>query len=519
MLLALLVLLGAGWLAVTLGNRTPATATASSSAPTLQPPSPAGGASPEPSRTVPPTDVLPPLITALPGAPSEPFPVQVNELAWVNPAMSTVVSSLTDDWTQWPFLLTNGSAVCVCLEPRQVNGTSNILRLLTLGPGGTVTSEQRYTDWVATATEQPFFLDVALGRDADSVFLLTAIQGETAWSFHVEEGSLADGRAVRSIEVGSIANEDLPAGGIRSLDLWLAPDDRHAVVSVGWSDSRPFDAPPAESRRWLVSMKDGAVAVRRFGVPGGDRESCLAVGWATPEDFATTCYVTSGEELEVVVRRDSIDGTSGEVSLGGSTDPGAVRWLLDATNGRLFGWNPVSLEISRTVFPTLAVVSRPVHFRPDGSTVDPEGEVPPSTSDRIRWSVRTSSGPSTLAGSIDGRVLYAAGWDAPNARAEDDPTAGIFLFDTEALRFIGRWSPAGTSNELAMSADGAFVYTVGGPDLPELERYGNLGPQLVVHDAATGEVVLILRRIQIRFGNVPSLLTPQPAPIVRFGVR
>jgi hypothetical protein len=503
---AVIALLATGWLAVTLANRAGPAPSGSPSAPV------SGLRSPAPSRaTVPPAPTpalpsLPPLISTFPGAPTAPFPVLLNGLSWISPSMSEVVAAVPRAWTQWPFLLPDGTALCVCLEPVPEAGEASRLHLLRLGADGTEQSDT-VVDWSGSAATSGVFLDSALTADGLAAIVAVAVEREAGWSIHLDRIELGgDGpRRTETSEVARIPTGALRDGELRSLRLWLSPDGKLARLETGGEHPSLFvDGVPAADVR-IVSIETGHFGdiVRIAKVDQDATVRCIPAAWATAEDFVSICADQDAGETgpDLSVHRDSVDGTSDAVVVGSALPLATTSWLVNASVGLVYGWSGVSGDLIQVRVPAMAVVARVIDVT-GHDQLEPETGPPPRGAQPSVWeSVPFQQAISPFVASPDGSMLYGIGSDS-----------GIYAFDAETLGLVGRWDAAVVYEAIGVSPDGAYLFGVGDPDPREVVTFGDQGGTLAVHAADTGDQVLVLRRIDTRLEGRPGFLLPRPGP-------
>jgi hypothetical protein len=514
-LLVVVAVLAVGWLFATLTSR-PAEVAVASPAPT----GPATAQPPEPTRSTAPvaTSEAPPLITALPGAPTVAFPVVAGHVLWVQPQMSAVVNEIERDMTQWPFLLSDGTSVCVCFAPRRSPGARNELHIDRRGPDGEPLDDTVITGWSGEEAGDRLVLDAAMTADASAVIVAVARLDRNVWWVTLDRIELLPEQPelVATETISKILAADFDADGVRTVRVWPSPDSRLARVLVTDRPPSTDERPSRGSTTAYASIERGSFGPTDAVVQRGDDDppQCMPAGWGTNRDFVSICGDNDAGETgpDLFVRREGMDGSSETVVLGSMDDLAGASWAIDATSGVLFGWVATTGDLFRVEIATLSVVSRRINLF--AQYPPSEAAAPDPGAGRANWAPGSwSRWPATLVGSPDGSVLYAVGYSAGRINGQETAVAtGIYTFEAETLRLVGIGAPAGSYTSIGVTADGAYVLSVGENDPTNV---GTGGVALVAHDASTGKAVLILRRIESRIGGYPSFLVPRSGPDIR----
>jgi hypothetical protein len=497
------------WLAATLGSQAPETALS-----TNLPTSP-GASMPAATNRIPQT-TLPPVVEAFDGAPTAPFPILLNGLASLDARTATLSRSVSEDWTQWPFLLADGSTICVCLIPA---GSDPPSRMWVVRAGGdaTLISEAPVPDWPGSAATEDLLVDVALDPDAGSALVAAAIRHGEAWTVRLDRVAI-DGKLLAGTVLGEVPEKIFSPGGPRGIGLWLAPDRNRARVELSDRLGPAVDERLAPTlREWIVETPQAELGPVRTiedsdGVPVS--RSCLVEGWGRPDAFIRVCLEPgTDQQPAIVVHRFALDGTSRQVNVGRARELEGQAWLIDAVAGLVYGWSAREQELYRVDADSLFVLARDVP-PPDGSLAPTEAPWPAPRTSRAAWSIGRlghSADTGPLIGSPDGAVLYTAGID-PESEPLQTLSNGIYAFDAETLKIVGHWIPVATYASLGITADARFVLAFGQPSPVELAAQGNHGPSIGIHDARSGGIVAILRRVEGQLGGHPSFLVAEPGP-------
>jgi hypothetical protein len=124
----------------------------------------------------------------------------------------------------------------------------------------------------------------------------------------------------------------------------------------------------------------------------------------------------------------------------------------------------------------------------------------------VRWSTGLPPGhmgTSRIAGSPDGRLLYAAGV------GQRGGSSGIWVFDAHTLRLLERWPASAAYESLALLDDGRWLLAIGRPGVADDGRPADWKTSVTVHDTRTGRPV-------VRFGDFgrdTTLTFPAPRPL------
>ena len=520
---SLAMILVGGWLAVTLASRQPTTELATPPAPTAA----AVARTPAAPTPAAPTSMRPglPDIESLEGAPRGAFPVVVGELGWLLLADASLLNAVDPAWTQFPFLLPSGGSICVCVEPGAPPAGPNLLHVVTYLSDGTEQLHAVIDTWSGGKAHDGFIVDAALTADGMAAVVAVAYVDGQVWSVGLDRIEMWDGqpRLDASVTVATVQASNVEDGAFRSVRVWLSPDGRLARVQTS-GERDGLIAPgsrPTDSR--IVSVAPETFGAEVAVVEAGSEEpgSCVEGGWATPVDFVTVCV---DRELGVVepalwIRRDSVDGSTARVAIGGADRLADAAWLIEARAGVVYGWSAATGELYRVEIPNLAVLGRKIELTPR-ELLTPEVEPPAPLPRNAAWQPM-GFGPalSPFVGSPDGSLLYAAGYDleSPAIRPGTPPTTGIYVIDAERLRLVHHWPAEASYDALGISPNGEYLIASGIASPAEYERWRTEGSMLVLHETLGGAPLLILRRLEHHIGRAPTFLVPQPGPDVRFG--
>ena len=279
--------------------------------------------------------------------------------------------------------------------------------------------------------------------------------------------------------------------------LRIAPDGRHALVASGVERDVAGPSASSDGLAWIVEL-DGptigrATRADALAEPGDQRhlDTCAWVAFASPDTIVTGCRSGKvGSSPTFQIRRYALSGrdlgpVDGDPALG---DPEQV--LIDAANGVAFTWDPRE----HTLFALDLVEGG---WRRSGSPGDDRAAPPgvelvgdrPSDGTSPVW---TDGRPATaraiertIAGSADGRVLFAIG-----DGATPGSSSGVRVFDAQTLRLLERWPALASYRWLTVFEHGRFVALLGRPGLTATGGPAEWGASVTVHDATTGQPVV-----------------------------
>ncbi len=181
-----------------------------------------------------------------------------------------------------------------------------------------------------------------------------------------------------------------------------------------------------------------------------------------------------------------------------------ASWLLDTRRGVLYRWSPVRLTVSRLDVETRAgtTVVLDTQAGPGGADWPTPGVDDGLTAwSHLDQASDQSPGPQ-LAGSADGRVLYALGLaDAP---ASDRVL--VWVLDAESLSVIDRWDPPGPVEQLALAPGGGPLIEISPPTRPDPSLGWTTALWFV--DQHTGDPLEVLGQLRGPGGAWPTLIQP-----------
>lgn len=94
-----------------------------------------------------------------------------------------------------------------------------------------------------------------------------------------------------------------------------------------------------------------------------------------------------------------------------------------------------------------------------------------------------------VVASVDGTRIYALGIGGPDGGAG---STGVFAIDAKTLGVVGTWAPLADLASLAVSLDGRFVYAAGQGGISATgQPTPSRGASITVYDTADGSVRLV----------------------------
>jgi len=461
---------------------------------------------------------LPPVVEILqPDQSIGEVPVVVRGLSWLEPIRGLLDPPFPQARAEWPFVLPDGSVVCACLDLAD-QAPDGSLRVLAFDRGANVKGARSIPDWLP-AGGTSYLGDVVLNPFGTSIVATTAIQAGATWDLRVAVIPIDPDAPV--MERTTTGLDLSMVGEPPRLDLhsYVSPDGRRLRISIErvGDDLNPV---AGAARSWLVPLSAAAVGPpAEIADPWADTSSqvCTQRAWARTTLFVQICRSTQADESgarATFLRLDGGRGHGTEIGLSSLPSDDPEGWLVDGTNGIVYGWSATTHHLYRVDLATGVVRDR-ILGQGVGEPLDPahdpiEASPPPEGSERVLWQPLVSAGQPTmspLVGSPDGRLLYAAGlaWQ-PGVVSPGMGTTGIWVFDAASMAVVGHWGAAANYQALGLTPGGRFVMGVGGPGNDEFSAFGNHGSELALHDRTDGSVVEILRQLDLRLGGVPYLL-------------
>ena len=416
-----------------------------------------------------PLEGLPSLLPALEiaeGAPTQPMAMLAGGLRWLDPTTGRLSGTPYEAFEGAPFVVRDGSVMCVCVERswQQEGATARVVLVRISGPETATRSEVLTLE---TATDDPFgesiAIEVALSPDGSAVYIATLVAGEDGFAAAISAVDPA------TAEVTGRTDVPLPMGAIGPAfsTLRVAPDGRSMVLTA-WST--PFGQDPDDSwaaHAFRVDVSDGEfgepVAVKaldeRRGGPG-----CFGEAFVGPSLYGALCGRPEDAPDALSLVTSDLAGASRAlvlpVGLGAPFDAD-IDAVINAADGQTYIWSPGRRTIVKIDGRTGEIASH-AYARGDITTITPR--LPSGTGSTVHWSRFTGAEDvythRKIVGSSDGTALYAIG-ASPRGASRMLPSTGILVIDPVSLELLDVWSPAAYYNDIAVSADDAYVVGLG----------------------------------------------------------
>lgn len=355
--------------------------------------------------------------------------------------------------------------------------------------------------------EAPTQVDLEPSPDGRLAFLARAVRSATAWQVSLDVIDLASGAVVDSKDLvpGDLLPEAaVPTGiaSVRAPTLRIAPDGRSVLIMSGVRRDLGLGVPTDERHAWIVQFQGAKLGrvtpVDDIAGSSDPPASCSWVAFVRPTIVADGCRYHSldGSTTDFEIRRYELTGgsvTAAPVYLSSTSNdpsgPGADQALIDIGSGIAYAWDPANRVLLaanlvtggwRRVSPPLAAFGDSGQLFPDARTSP--GPVTTWTDGRAATAAPI---PRTLAGSPDGRLLYAVGMGS-----SPDSTSGLWLFDARTGEVVDRWSALASYESIALFQDGRWLAAIGRPGVTASGGPADWGTSVTIHDALTGRPIL-----------------------------
>src|SRR6185503_5298157 len=151
-------------------------------------------------------------------------------------ADAALINLVDPGWTQLPFLLPSGNAVCLCVERGPPLTGPNILHVVAHDLDGTVRRDEMIEGWSGRDAHQGYLVDAALAADGLTAVVAVAYLDRQVWSVRLDLIELLGGgtapRLVASETVSRTPASAVEDGALRSVRVWLSPDGQLARVQT-----------------------------------------------------------------------------------------------------------------------------------------------------------------------------------------------------------------------------------------------------------------------------------------------
>jgi hypothetical protein len=456
--------------------------------------------------TLAPGVTYPPVVEAFePSRLPERIPILRDGLVWLDPFDDLVDKDLGPVPQAWPFVLSDGRTVCVCIAADK--GGPQRIEVIDFDSFGGELSDLS-VPFDATAGPEP--MDAVIAPDGRSVIVAAASAAPgggaiSLWRIPVAPSGTIERRTIPGIDlspVGDLANVQLrlaltPDGGTLRVALDELTDDLSLV--------------PGAELAWLLDVSGGRLGAakpdpRVDSTPG----PCPLQAWATDDDYVQICR--SNQAIDIYVQSTKRPSSQEEVS---PVAPGEdIGWLVDGTPGVVYGWSATGHRLIR-----LDVRSRSFFERELGGPLEPsarpaETAAPTQRLGLAHWQPLRPAWDSTqspVVGSPDGAILYGVGLATSSPASEPTTIAptGIWAFDAASMAIVGHWAPIATYTSLGETADGRLLIALG-TALPDEAAFGSEGTEITYVARDDGAPVLLARRVDTTLGWPPMLLPITP---------
>ena len=453
-----------------------------------------------------------------PAAPIDNLLVEAGSVRWLRVASARLLDeALARPGRDLLLRGLHGGTVCLCWRSPGIEaGGPWALDLVRLDDGlrQTARSTVAIVDGldVADPAGGPTLVAIEPSPDGRFAYLARTIRSATQWQFGLDLIDLGTAAVVDSVDLISIPQFD--RSGVPAIDpptLRIAPDGRHALVTLAIDSTAPVGAPPTAHRAWIVGL-DG----RTFGpmvvadaIADAPLAACPWIDFVTPAIVAMGCRGPDAATASAFeIRRYDIAGRDLGPAAGDRSGPDADQPLIDATDGVAYAWDPVG----HTLFAADLVRGE---WRTAGSAPsdrDNPAEVlavglrppfgPPTTWSDGRPATERSRA-SALVGSPDGRLLFAIG-----TGSNPGSSSGIWVFDTQTLRLLERWPALASYESVTLFEDGRWLAAIGRPGVTASGGPARWGTSITVHDTTSGRPVLRIGDL----GTVGPVTFPWPGP-------
>jgi hypothetical protein len=428
---------------------------------------------------------------------------EMGDYARVDLGVGTLGSPITG--SQWPSDLrvrADGSMVCLCFTTsgNSFGGYSRAaVSLVRYDATAAVISRTPVGDFEGSpdprdnvTADQPHDAIGAISYSADGRY---AFVGWSARSHPVWKS----GFFVVDLDAGTVAGTfalpDMTDGEGETRQVADAPRVIGALgagrlaISARWYSLSPVSSSNPtyrfDSQTYTASFDGGQLADLQPMSGSGSCAEYARLAGALP-DGGIWLACERGGGAQTTVRRIGPDGASlGDTTASHAAGIDGATSAVSPDGTALFVWNPQTLVLSRIDLAS-GVVSTAQGPAPTAQANGPLAALG-------RWLAPSAAAKMLLRSGIvfspDGSRVYALG--VKGASFESSGSSGLFVFDAQAPKFVGRWEPTADFVSLAVSPDGRFVYAAG---MPAFDASGNNTSQpasITVFNAADGTVRLI----------------------------
>jgi hypothetical protein len=509
--------------------------------PSESPGSAEGTTSPSGSRPAPTPTPLPVFAILGSPAPSRPVPLSAGWLRWLDPVTGALIGDARpgDRAPTLTFVDSVGRAVQVCTSAT-VDGSSLMtdVELCTFDERGTAVGRDRIVTLtsvllVAVSPDdsglESVQLDATVSRDGRWLWLVSAVRGPATWAVELWRIDLRtrilDGsREVRAIPIGR------PGVDAPSADGWLVDattviwpvvraSPNGSQLSVTLTASSPNDTASSllQQERLVLDSELVPAWPITAALPHGEASDLVLdpsrAAWATERHYLSiSSYPGDDGDFQPFVRIENPDDMTRDVAVGPLMEADARTgwaWLLDARRGILYRWIPASRTLTKLDIATRAGTT--VILDPEPGPAGADWPAQRADDGLMAWShlapARDQSPGPQLAGSADGRVLYALGFtDWPPIEAGPPPRSMVWVLDAESLSVIGLWDPPGQAFEIALGPGGSPLLEISWAMSGSLASDWTTGLWFV--DQLTGRPLEVVGQLRSPGGGRARLIQP-----------
>jgi hypothetical protein len=387
--------------------------------------------------------------------------------------------------------------LCVCtLAPWSSGPERRTVRLVPVDASGVfgraVLERELVAERRAPDDHEVLSVQATVTRDGATAALgWVARQADGSWRLEIELVPLRPGGASgRAVVADLPADPPIVSADGPLLEFEPAGD---ALLTGLWTSRESGVDELVSVPRWVVPLDGGRVGDAR-PLDGTTEEAaaadawplCGAEGWARPGLVGAACPDASGRwELR---RWDGAGSDLDPISLGGTFDVEGIAIRLDASSGRVIGWDPYGHRLT-----TVDVGDGSIEVAPPGGGPP---DYPASGVPQFPSPLHGSSG--ALALSRAGDRAFALGEatvddrSGPTGALPHVRSTGVWVIDLATMRIVDHWPATARFHQVVASSSGREVLVAGlpGVDADGRGHPGQLG-SLTIFDAATGDIRLI----------------------------
>jgi hypothetical protein len=333
---------------------------------------------------------------------------------------------------------------------------------------------------------------VGFSADGETGFVGWSRRAHPSWESGVIAVSVRDGTVIDRLEL-----PDESTGDETSRRVVRAPSVIGATVADGLLLAREWyqwTPPASESARFSAGTEVFQARLTPDGwlelVPvqfSGDCGSVVRRGGGRP-DGGIWFSCGNGASSLTVLRRIAAEGTLlPDVSISGRDGIEGDPTALSPDGSTLYAWDALSARLSRIDVASGDVTrGEGLSARLDTGPIAAFGD----------WLAPTVAAKTFLRGSVlvspDGTRVYALGITEGVEGRDVTGSAGVFVFDAATLELLGAWEPTANLSSLAISVDGRFLYAAGTPGTDRRGRHrSDQQASITVFDTSEGAVRLI----------------------------